>query len=161
MNSVLLRLLSVCMSESQTVCGLSAKRKERNWKLWRFVATSGCLVELPLRFLHRKSADRALWTHSSFVEAEARPWVRRAGHLLCPRGTAVFSLPWPCGHRHEAANTRHRRVLPSCNHWWHTRTSFPDRFSCPSSCEWGKQHRKNNTSCRLAQGMWPLQTQHK
>lgn len=66
-----------------------------------------------------------------------------------------LSEPW-----HEAANTTHRQALPSCNHRWHTWSSFPDQFSCPSSCEWRKQHRKNNTSCRPSWGNVALTNPH-
>lgn len=48
-----------------------SKCKDKRKKL-KVVEVCG-LVELPLQFLHRKSADRAVWTQSSLMEAEARP----------------------------------------------------------------------------------------
>lgn len=77
------------------VCLLTGKIKERNWKLRRFLATSGCLVELPLQFLHRKSADRTAWTHRvPCMEAEARPWERR-GAQRRPMGLHYSGRPLP------------------------------------------------------------------
>lgn len=68
---------------------------------------------------------------------------------VAPVGRHYSGLPlspwaWACGCQCH--------TLPSCNHRWHTWSSFPDWFSCPSSCEWRKQYRKNNTSCRPSSG---------
>lgn len=119
--------------------------KERNWKCWPFVATLGWWS-----FLCSFSTGRALTgLHGLTVPCWAempRPWVR-SGTLGGPMG------------QHYLLQLQNR-ALPSCNHWWHTPSTFPDRFSCHSSCECGKRHRKNNRSCSQAQGMWPLQTQH-
>lgn len=140
--------LHVCVWESV----FSLKDKRIKLKVAVVSGTSGCLVELPL-----VSPQEECWQgctdSGSCMDAQARPWVRR-GAQCCPHGTALFRPlhPHPREPRHEAANTTHRQALPSCNHRWHTWSSFPDQFSCPSSCEWCKQHRKNNTSCRPSWG---------
>lgn len=71
---------------------LAGKIKDRNWKLWRFLATSGCLVELPLQFLHRKTADRAAWTLSS-LHVGGLEW--GGVHSVIPMGQHYSGLPLP------------------------------------------------------------------
>lgn len=140
------------------VCVLTGKIKELKWKLRRFLGTSGCLVELPL-----VSPQEECWqgcTHShGFLHGCTSEALSKEGCTVLPSWDSIIQAsthPTPhhpfCEPRHEAANTTHRQALPSCNHRWHTWSSFPDQFSCPSSCEWRKQHRKNNTSCRPSWG---------
>jgi len=121
-------------------------KSERNWKSRMFLAALGRRpggASSPVSPQEASADGAALHSRSvPRMKAEARPWVRRGAgrHYSWP-------VAAPRAPRREAANARRR---PSCNHRWHTWSSFPDRFSCPSSCEWGKQHRKNNTSCSRA-----------
>lgn len=118
--------------------------EQRNWKLRR--ASSSSLVELPLRFLHRKSPDRPARTHRGPVmKAGLEPGRVECSVIL--KGQHYSGLPRPGGPLGMTLPAPGRgRMLPSCNHRWHTQSTFPDQLSCPSSWVWGKQRRKNNTS---------------
>lgn len=104
---------------------------------WSFLpgfSTGRALTALP--GLSEVRARRQALSADAWSVASSSGDERYSG-LLRPGGPL---RAWLC--QHQAAG----RMLPSCNHRWHTQSTFPDRLSCPSSWAWGKRRRKNNTS---------------
>lgn len=131
-----------------------------NWKLKVvevFLATSGCLVELPPQFLHRKSADRAAWTpRVPRMEAEARPWARRGAQRRPPWDSIICACPCPCeppGMRRPIPGTggRCRPVITDDIHEVVFQIGFPVLPAASGASSTGRI----TQVAGQAQGMWP------